>query len=121
VVVDQEGRILVSDSNNGRVGVLSPEGAPLFSFGRGLGAQSTGLPRGLAVDERNRAYVVDAVSHVVLVFEVQDNGAKQLFTLGSQGSKDGEFSYPNGIALDRAGRLYITDRENNRVQVWTSK
>jgi len=31
---------------------------------------------------------------------------------------DGEFNFPNGLALDSTGRLYVTDRENNRVQVW---
>jgi hypothetical protein len=32
---------------------------------------------------------------------------------------DGQFNYPNDIALDASGRLYIADRENNRIQVWS--
>ena len=38
---------------------------------------------------------------------------------GDFGAGDGQFSYPNDIAIDASGRLYIADRENNRVQVWS--
>ena len=37
---------------------------------------------------------------------------------GSQGIGDGQFEYPNGVAVDSRDRVYVTDRENNRVQVW---
>ena len=119
VVVDRRGRLLVADSNNGRVMVLTQDGKTLWSLGRGGGAITMGLPRGLAVDDRDRLYVVDTMNHDVLVFDLGEQEAKLLFTLGDQGIKDGQFGFPNGIALDRNGRLYIADRENNRVQVWT--
>jgi hypothetical protein len=31
---------------------------------------------------------------------------------------DRTFEYPNGVATDKRAHVYITDREDNRVQVW---
>jgi hypothetical protein len=45
-------------------------------------------------------------------------GAEFVFSFGGLGVGDGEFNFPNDLSLDSTGRLYITDRENNRVQVW---
>ena len=39
---------------------------------------------------------------------------------GSQGSGDGQFNYPRGIAIDGSGYVYVTDDENNRIQKFTS-
>jgi sugar lactone lactonase YvrE len=42
-----------------------------------------------------------------------------LGSFGQEGLRDGNFEFPNGIAVDNRGRVYVTDRENNRVQVWS--
>ena len=34
-------------------------------------------------------------------------------------SSNGTFQYPNGIAVDGRGRVYVTDAGNDRVQVWS--
>jgi DNA-binding beta-propeller fold protein YncE len=39
---------------------------------------------------------------------------------GEPGSGPGQFNLPHGIALDRGGNVYIADRENSRIQVFTS-
>jgi len=38
---------------------------------------------------------------------------------GSQGSGDGQFSYPSGIATDAAGNVYVADSDNHRIQKFT--
>ena len=38
---------------------------------------------------------------------------------GAEGSDNGQFIYPSGIALDGSGNVYIADRGNNRIQVFT--
>ena len=120
VATDSSGRLLVADSNNGRVAIVDPAGEqPWALLGRTDGRSNLGLPRGMVLDERGRLYLADTINHNVLVFELSGNSAKLLFTLGGQGIKDGQFGFPNGLALDRSGRLYVADRENNRVQVWT--
>ena len=39
---------------------------------------------------------------------------------GSQGSTDGKFNAPHGVAVDSEGSVYVTDRGNNRVQKFTN-
>lgn len=55
--------------------------------------------------------------HQVQAFDT-DGGRASLLTFGEAGMEEGRFAFPNGLALDARGRLYITDRENDRVQVW---
>ena len=38
---------------------------------------------------------------------------------GAEGSDNGQFIYPSGIALDGSGNVYIADSGNNRIQVFT--
>ncbi len=45
-------------------------------------------------------------------------GQGVLMTMGRQGSGDGEFSNPQGVALDAAGNIYVADTGNARVQVF---
>ena len=118
-VADSSGRIYVTDGNNGRVSVWDPFGTFLYDFGQGVGESALSLPRGAAMDRRDRLHVVDAVDQSVKVYDVSETEPRFLFAFGDWGDKDGEFNYPGDIALDRTGRLYVADRENNRIQVWS--
>jgi DNA-binding beta-propeller fold protein YncE len=40
---------------------------------------------------------------------------------GSVGSGPGQFDLIHGIAVDRAGRIYVADRRNHRIQVFTAE
>lgn len=117
-IVDSRGRVFVSDSNNSRISVWDSQGNFLFNFGRGTGDGALSLPRGLALDEKERLYIVDPVGQSVKVFNVSGDEVDFLFTFGEYGMGDGQFNYPNDVALDKTGRVYVVDRENNRVQVW---
>jgi hypothetical protein len=35
---------------------------------------------------------------------------------GSRGSNDGQFNFPQGVATDSAGNVYVTDTSNHRIQ-----
>ncbi len=39
---------------------------------------------------------------------------------GAPGSGIGEFNLPHGIAVDRSGRVFVADRENSRIQIFSS-
>lgn len=108
--MDSQGMIWVSDSNNGRVHQYDRNGRFILTFA-GLV-----LPRGLAVDDQDRLYVVDTFQHKVFVINTKDG--KQLFTFGERGLEEGQFNFPNSVAVGTDGRVYVVDRENNRVSVW---
>lgn len=118
-VADSLGRVYVSDGNNRRISVWDGQGNFQFNFGGGTGPGSLSLPRGLFMDWRDRLYVVDAVAQNVKVYDVSGSRPEFLFEFGDFGKGDEFFNYPNDIAVDRSGRLYIADRENHRVQVWS--
>lgn len=44
-----------------------------------------------------------------------------ILTFGEYGNREGEFNYPVGITQDNSGNLYITDWENDRIQIFSSE
>ena len=118
-VVDSRGRITVSDGNNGRMSMWDAQGNFLFVFGRGTGDESLSLPRGAWIDNKDQLHVVDAVGHTVRVYDISGEEPAFLYKFGDLGDEDGFFYYPSDICMDNAGFLFITDRENNRFQVWS--
>jgi DNA-binding beta-propeller fold protein YncE len=118
-VTDSQGRVYVTDSNNGRISIWDDEGHFLSHLGQGSGDGALSLPRGALIDGRDRLYVVDAVGQNVKTYDVSGPEPNFLFAFGEPGQGNGQFYYPNDISLDATGRLYITDRENDRVQVWS--
>lgn len=118
-VVDSQGRIHVSDGNNGRVSIWDAQGDYLLSYGRGTGDEALNLPRGTWLDNKDRLHVADAVGHTVRVYDVTGDEPTFLYNFGDLGNTDGLFYFPNDICMDNAGFLFIVDRENNRVQVWS--
>jgi hypothetical protein len=40
-----------------------------------------------------------------------------VIAIGGFGTDNGLFSYPNGIAVDKEHKIYIADRDNNRIQI----
>jgi tripartite motif-containing protein 71 len=118
-VVDSQKRTYVTDGNNGRVSMWDAKSNFLLSFGRGTGDEALNLPRGAWLDNKDRLHIVDAVGHTVRVYNVSGTTPVFLYTFGDLGSEDGLFNYPNDICMDGSGYLFIVDRENNRVQVWS--
>jgi len=122
LVVAPRGPLLATDSNHGRLVAVSDTGDILWSIGRGGAAGDLGLPRGLAIDDGPKLYVVEATSQEVKVYSLEGSGSrppKYLGSFGVEGTANGAFAFPNGVATDTRARIYVTDRENNRVQVWS--
>ncbi|MHB8275070.1 MAG: NHL repeat-containing protein [Dermatophilaceae bacterium] len=120
IAIDPQGTAYVSDSNNGRLVTFDPAGTLGVKINRGVGQGDLGLPRGVAIDTSNRLYVVDTSAHAVKIYRLAASKAPTFIgSFGDEGSLDGTFEYPNGVATDTRSRIYVTDRENNRVQVWS--
>lgn len=120
LALDSKGDLYVADSNDGRLAIFSPGGKLVSSIARGVGEGDVGLPRGVAIDG-GRLFVVDTTAQAVKVYRIPGKATevpRYVGSFGGEGIGDGQFEYPNGIAVDRSGRIYVTDRENGRVQVW---
>jgi DNA-binding beta-propeller fold protein YncE len=121
IVVNSKGNINVADSNNGRLVIFSPAGKMLATISPGVGEGDLGMPRGVAVDDAGRLFVADTSDHMVRVYDVNSSKVvtpAYLGSFGGEGQLDGTFEFPNGVATDTRSHVYVTDRENNRVQVW---
>ena len=82
------------DTLNHRVQAFTPEGAFLSSFGRlGNGTGDFASPKGAAMDDKGRVYVVDALFDAVQIF---DPGGRLLLALGRQGNKKGNSGFQRG-------------------------
>ncbi len=68
----------------------------------GLGSHTTAA---------EKIYITDG-TRLVRVNDMEGNG---WITLGSQGSGLEQFDFPEGMAIDSHGRIYVTDGGNNRI------
>ncbi|MEO8107964.1 MAG: hypothetical protein ABI720_11670 [Actinomycetes bacterium] len=118
IAVDSNDDILVADSNNGRLVIFGQYGKPLASINPGIGEGDLGMPRGVAVDDSGMLLVVDTSDHAVRTYSLDKSTPTYLASFGVEGQLDGTFEYPNGVTTDKRAHVYVTDRENNRVQVW---
>jgi DNA-binding beta-propeller fold protein YncE len=122
VGVDGDGNVFVTDSNNGRLLMFDTAGNIRAQVGRGAGEGNLGLPRGLAVDGTGRVFVADTTGQGVFVYRPPTGESRRLDYLGfmgGQGVGDGQFQYPNSVAIDARGRVYVADTFNDRVQIWS--
>jgi DNA-binding beta-propeller fold protein YncE len=121
MTVDDKGNLVVADSNNGRVLMFDADGKPSIVAGPGVAEGDVGMPRGVTFDESGQLLVVDTVNHVVQIYRPGDEAGKAQYvgSFGVEGVADGQFEYPNGITIDTRAKVYVADRVNNRVQVWS--
>ena len=104
-------RMVVTDSEAGRVICLDQDGHEAWSLGRRNGFER---PTGIAA-AGDRLFVVDTMKHHVVVVSA---GGSVLGTFGGRGSDAGQFNFPTNIARSPDGRLFVTDTMNFRVQVF---
>lgn len=115
ITVDSKDRVWVADPVGQHVVAFDGEGNILMALGR---QGELVNPTDVVLDEaRQRAYVVDSKQHKVVVYNPETG--EQIGQFGKRGDQPGEFNFPTNIALDRQGRIYVTDTMNCRVQIFT--
>jgi hypothetical protein len=127
--VDSATNIYVADYSNHTIRKVTPTGAVTTlagSAGQSGSADGTGGaarfydPNGVAVDSGGNIYVADSDNSTIR----RVTPAKVVTTLAGMvlqfGSADGtgsaaRFHVPRGIAVDAAGKFYVTDTGNHRI------
>ena len=122
LTVDRNNNVWLTDVGLQQVFKFTPDGRLLFTLGerRIAGADSAhfNLPTDVAVRTDGGFYVSDGYENTrVLRFDPE---GRFLYQWGKPGRGSGEFDLPHGIALDKAGRVYVADRGNARIQVFDS-
>ena len=104
-----DGNIIVADAGNGRVVVFTPEGRVLLTLHGDL------FNAFHCVSHGNRYFVSCFVGNCIKVFSGQGDFLHQF---GMEGTGDGEFDGPLGLAVDKSDCLVVCDNNNNRIQLF---
>jgi DNA-binding beta-propeller fold protein YncE len=120
--IDSQDNIWTTDDTNHTVLKLSPAGKVLLVLGRrNNGGEADWLfnkPADVAVTDSGDIYVADGYGNSRIVkFDRNGNFVR---AWGRYGSGAGEFSLPHSVVVDKAGRVYVGDRENARIQIFDS-
>jgi sugar lactone lactonase YvrE len=116
LAIGPNGHVWIADARGHRVEELTAAGEFVRQFGpAGSGAGKLFRPGSVAVN----GHVWVRVSEPAGIKEFTETG-QYLAQFGESGSGDGQFNSPSGMTTDRRGHIWISDRNNHRVQKWTS-
>jgi tripartite motif-containing protein 71 len=125
VAVDAAGNVFVADSLNSRVQEFTNKGAFIKAWGtQGTGPGQFKYPYGLAIDSSGNVFVADGFNHRVEKFT---NTGSFLTAWGTQGTGPGQFGFPGDLDVTNPGfvvfkeYVYVTEVQNNRIQVFAWK
>jgi sugar lactone lactonase YvrE len=107
--------LYVSDTLNFRVQIFNRAGDGQLMFGKlGLYVGRLTRPKGVAVGQDGRIYVVESYFDHLLIFS---RDGQLLLPIGGTGNGIGEFYLPAGVWVDQKGRVMIADMFNGRIVV----
>ncbi len=126
--VDREGNVWVTDGlgkdgKGHQVFKFSPEGKVLLTLGKagvaGGGPDEFNAPSAVIVAPNGDIFVGDGHgrdTNARIVKFTKDG--KFVKAWGKKGSAAGEIDIPHALAMDLRGRLFLGDRQNNRIQIF---
>jgi DNA-binding beta-propeller fold protein YncE len=126
--VDKDGNVWVTDAQGKdgkghQVFKFSPDGKVLLTLGKagvaGDGPDTFNQPSAVIVAPNSDVFVGDGHgrdSNARIVKFSRDG--KFIKTWGRKGLAPGEFDTPHALAFDSKGRLFVADRNNNRIQIF---
>ena len=132
VTVDAAGNLYIADTNNQRIRKVDTGGTITTVAGDGTvgftgdGGPATGAslnsPAGVTADAAGNLYIADFFNHAIrkvdaggTITTVADNGIAGFSGDGGPATS-AQLSFPDGVAFDAAGNLFIADRNNHRIR-----
>jgi sugar lactone lactonase YvrE len=130
IAVDGDGNLIVSDTFNQLIRVVSPTGivSTLAGSTRVTGSTDGSLaetkfshPCGLDVAPNGDIYLADRANHIIRVISAEGQVSTLAGTAGSQDGVDGtgadaRFSDPCDVALDSNGNIFVADGGNHIIR-----
>src|SRR5688572_6124427 len=130
VAADSAGNVYVADRNNHTIrkitpgGVVSTLAGVAGSSGSVDGTGSTArfyYPHGVTVDSGGNVYVADTYNQTIRKITPSGVVSTLAGLAGSFGSAEGtgsiaRFRYPEGVAVDAAGNVYVADSGNQTIR-----
>jgi DNA-binding beta-propeller fold protein YncE len=121
--VDPEGNVWVVDAPGQVITKLDAKGHTIMTLGTrdkpGKTATNFYLPTDIAFAPNGELVVSDGYGNARVVRFSHDGG--YLGEFGSRGNGPGQFQLPHNVVIDRQGRLYVADRDNQRVEVFDAQ
>jgi DNA-binding beta-propeller fold protein YncE len=134
ITIGPDDTVYCTDDLDHTVRLFTPDGRLVRTLGNSGRPSDTGIdgidyrtirragppfhrPTNVALAADGALYVTDGYGNA-RVHKFTADG-RLLFSWGAPGSGPGQFNLPHGIALDRSGRVYVADRENSRIQLFT--
>lgn len=116
--VDAEGNVWTTDAASSHVIKYSPTGEVLLDIA--VGGQPTPCRNNfcgttdLAFAANGHVFISDGYANARILEYTADG--RKIREWGTPGTGPGQFNLPHSIQIDRAGVVYVADRENARIQ-----
>ncbi len=118
---DPAGNLWLTDVGRHQVYKYTPEGKLLQSWGvrdtSGCDSTHFNQPADVAFGPRGDVYIADGYGNARVVH--LDANGKYIGAWGRHGNGPGQFHLVHSLAVDNQGRVYVVDRSNARIQVFT--
>ncbi len=133
-VIDKSGNVYVADSGNHTIRKIETATGKVLTVAGLAGASGSNdgagetarfnTPRALCLDSQGNVWVADSQNHTIRRIAPDGTVSTVAGTAGAWGWADGKgaearFDDPGGIAVDAAGIVYISDRDNHVIRKLT--